>query len=124
MNIKKHITFAALFCMALVAQAQKLTSPDGNLVMNFSLNQAGAPTYDLYFKNKAVINPSTLGLELKKKMPTSKSTLKQPNVQTLTNWMKNKFDDRIYHPGHKDQYFRRNLETGMGRRKFHQKSLQ
>ena len=66
MNIKKHLTFAALFCMALVAQAQKLTSPDGNLVMNFSLNQAGAPTYDLYFKGKAVINPSTLGLELKK----------------------------------------------------------
>ena len=66
MNIKKHLTFAALFCMALVAQAQKLTSPDGNLVMNFSLNQAGAPTYDLFFKGKAVIKPSTLGLELKK----------------------------------------------------------
>ena len=66
MNIKKHLTFAALFCLALAAQAQKLTSPDGNLVMNFSLNQSGAPTYDLYFKGKAVIKPSTLGLELKK----------------------------------------------------------
>ena len=59
MNIKRHLTFAALFCLALAVQAQKLTSPNGNLVMNFSLNQAGAPTYDLYFKGKAVIKPST-----------------------------------------------------------------
>ena len=66
MNLKKHLTFATLFCCALLANAQKLTSPDGNLVMNFSLNQAGAPVYDLYFKNKVVIKPSTLGLELKK----------------------------------------------------------
>lgn len=74
--------------MALVAQAQKLTSPDGNLVMNFSLNQAGAPTYDLFFKGKAVIKPSTLGLELKKRMPTNKPISKRLHVQTETNWMK------------------------------------
>ena len=55
MNLKKHLTFATLFCCALLANAQKLTSPDGNLVMNFSLNQTGAPVYDLYFKNKVVI---------------------------------------------------------------------
>ncbi len=66
MNLKRHILFAAVICSAIFANAQKLTSPDGNLVMNFSLNQAGAPTYDLYFKGKTVIKPSTLGLELKK----------------------------------------------------------
>ena len=66
MNIKRKLTVAALCCSALLAQAQKLTSPDGNLVMNFSLNEAGAPTYELFYKDKTVIKPSTLGLELKK----------------------------------------------------------
>ena len=66
MNLKKQLTLATFCCTALLASAQKLTSPDGNLVMNFSLNQAGAPTYELFYKDKTVIKPSTLGLELKK----------------------------------------------------------
>ena len=56
-----------------MAYAQKLTSPDGNLVMDFSLNQAGTPVYDLYYKNKPVIKPSTLGLELKKEDANKKT---------------------------------------------------
>lgn len=68
MNIKRHATLMLLLSMYMLTtvHAQKLTSPDGNLVMNFSLNQAGSPVYELYYKNKAVIKPSTLGLELKK----------------------------------------------------------
>lgn len=66
MNLKKNLTLAALLCCTLAAQSQELTSPDGNLVMNFSLNEQGAPVYELFFRNKAVIKPSTLGLELKK----------------------------------------------------------
>ncbi|MBQ4055545.1 MAG: glycoside hydrolase family 97 protein, partial [Bacteroidaceae bacterium] len=46
--------------------AQKLTSPDGNLEMNFSLDGKGAPMYELSYKGKTVIKPSKLGLELKK----------------------------------------------------------
>ena len=44
-----------------MVNAQKLTSPDGNFIMNFSLNQEGAPVYELTYKNKAVIKPSTYG---------------------------------------------------------------
>ena len=74
MNFKKHLTIAALLCAApLATQAQKLTSPNGELEMNFSLNQAGAPTYDLYYKGQAVIKPSTLGLELKKEDANKKT---------------------------------------------------
>ncbi len=74
MNIKKHLTIALLsLCMGTFAHAQQLTSPDGNLVMNFSLNQAGTPAYDLYYKNKPVIKPSTLGLELKKEDANKKT---------------------------------------------------
>ena len=66
MKTRKTFAFVALCCCALWANAQKLTSPDGNLVMDFSLNQKGAPVYELTFKNKPVIKPSTLGLELKR----------------------------------------------------------
>ena len=74
MNIKRHLTSAFLsLCIASMAYAQKLTSPDGNLVMDFSLNQAGTAVYDLYYKNKPVIKPSTLGLELKKEDANKKT---------------------------------------------------
>ena len=66
MNYKKLFSVAALLCGCIFASAQKLTSPDGNLVMNFSLNEKGCPTYDLTFKDKTVIKPSKLGLELKR----------------------------------------------------------
>ncbi len=73
MNFKKNLTIATLLCTAFTVQAQKLTSPNGELEMNFSLNQAGAPTYDLYYKGQAVIKPSTLGLELKKEDANKKT---------------------------------------------------
>ena len=66
MNYKKLFSVATLLCGCIFASAQKLTSPDGNLVMNFSLNEKGCPTYDLTFKDKTVIKPSKLGLELKR----------------------------------------------------------
>lgn len=74
MNLKSIFSFTSLISFALVVNAQKLTSPDGNFIMNFSLNQEGAPVYDLTYKNKAVIKPSTLGLELKKEDANKKTT--------------------------------------------------
>ena len=73
MNIKKSFALMAMCGFAFCASAQKLTSPDGNLVMNFSLNEQGAPVYDLTFKEKTVIKPSTLGLELKREDPEKKT---------------------------------------------------
>ena len=67
MNIKKNLTIIALLLCAIVANAQqKLTSPDGNFEMTFTLDEKGAPVYDLSYKNQLVIKPSKLGLELKK----------------------------------------------------------
>ena len=48
---------------------QKMLSPNGQLEMQFCLDQEGRPTYTLTFKGKAVINPSHLGLELKREDP-------------------------------------------------------
>ena len=73
MNIKKSFALMAMCGFAFCASAQKLTSPDGNLVMNFSLNEQGAPVYDLTYKDKTVIKPSTLGLELKREDPEKKT---------------------------------------------------
>ncbi len=56
--------FLWLFMLNL-AVAQELKSPNGNVIMQFSLQKDGSPTYQLKYKNKAVIKPSKLGLELK-----------------------------------------------------------
>ena len=69
--MKKNLLIIALLCISFIANAQqKLTSPDGNLVMTFQLNKEGAPMYELSYKEKAVIKPSTLGLELQKENAT------------------------------------------------------
>mgnify|MGYP000775328375 FL=1 len=45
--------------------AESITSPNGQLQLNFSVNSQGEPVYELFYKGKAVIKPSKLGLELK-----------------------------------------------------------
>jgi len=73
--------FAAHFVMA-----QQQTSPDGNVMLSFSLKNDGTPSYKVSYKNKPVINESTLGFTLKKADPltnnfkvvdTKKSTFKE-----------------------------------------------
>jgi hypothetical protein len=64
---KKHLCSLLLF-MSLVpflAQAQEINSPNKNLILKFELSANGAPSYQLSYKGKAVIKPSTLGLEIK-----------------------------------------------------------
>lgn len=60
------LLLAVLFGCSAVSYAQQLLSPDGNLEMNFRLDEKGSPVYDLTYKQKSVIKPSKLGLELKK----------------------------------------------------------
>lgn len=54
------------------ALAQSVSSPNGNITVKFSLSSAGEPTYEMSYKNKAVIKPSHLGLELAKDRHASK----------------------------------------------------
>ncbi|NLI36135.1 MAG: glycoside hydrolase family 97 protein [Bacteroidales bacterium] len=67
---QKH--FFYIICISLLATfssirvtGQELRSPNGQLKMTFSLSNTGTPTYELSYKNKQVIKPSHLGLELK-----------------------------------------------------------
>lgn len=62
--MKKVLVSALCMCMALWAEAENISSPGGIVKVNFNLED-GVPTYSVDYKEKAVINPSTLGLELK-----------------------------------------------------------
>ena len=53
------------FFFGTSAKAESITSPDGQLKLNFSVNMQGEPVYELSYKGKEVIKPSKLGLELK-----------------------------------------------------------
>ena len=62
---KSFLILSSLLSIQLLT-AQQLASPDGNLLLNFRVNSEGAPVYDLAYKGKAVVKPSTLGFELKR----------------------------------------------------------
>lgn len=66
------ILLMSIFAMPL-AMAQQQSSPDGNVVLTFSLKADGTPSYKVTYKNKAVINESTLGFTLKKAEPLTKN---------------------------------------------------
>lgn len=61
--MKKLLLLLGFCLMAGVALAQKLNSPNGNLQLNFFIQDGGIPTYELSYKGKLIINPSKLGLE-------------------------------------------------------------
>lgn len=61
MNFSKSILL--LLCIPVLAIAQTVTSPDGNLSLQFSLN-GGKPSYSLAYKGKPVIKQSGLGIEV------------------------------------------------------------
>ena len=68
---KIQLLFIALM-LPMLAAAQTIKSPDGKLSLTFSLTGNGVPTYSMTYKNKAVIKPSHLGLELAKNKHASK----------------------------------------------------
>ncbi|MBQ6964191.1 MAG: glycoside hydrolase family 97 protein [Bacteroidaceae bacterium] len=69
--MRKHllIVIGLLSLLTTVGNAQKLTSPNGKLEMNFSVDSEGRPTYELFYKGKMVIGRSHLGYQLKEENP-------------------------------------------------------
>lgn len=63
--MKKTLFTALALALSFGANAQTVTSPDGNVSVKFYL-QDGRPTYEMTYKKKEVIRPSHLGLELAK----------------------------------------------------------
>ena len=69
--MKKIIHLILFALLPALATAQKVTSPNGNVTVKFSLNE-GRPYYEMTYKNKTVLKPSRLGLELAKSKHASK----------------------------------------------------
>ncbi|WP_312399893.1 glycoside hydrolase family 97 protein [Chryseobacterium sp.] len=80
--MKKFFLIVALFLVGLVA-AQKLQSPDGKFVMNFSVQNGGYPSYQLNYKGKEIVKPSRLGFVL---------TTKDAQANDPRNFLNNNFE--------------------------------
>ncbi|WP_291527946.1 glycoside hydrolase family 97 protein [Bacteroides sp. UBA939] len=63
--MKKLILSTVCLLFTLAGRAEGISSPSGNVKLDFELSDNGAPTYRIAYKGQPVINPSTLGLELK-----------------------------------------------------------
>lgn len=61
----------ALILLPMLAMAQTVKSPNGNVSVKFSLDN-GRPVYEVSYKKRAVVKPSYLGLELAKTKHASK----------------------------------------------------
>ena len=92
--MKKLVYMIMLSLVPLLMYGQTVKSPDGNVVLNFYL-QDGVPTYEMTYKNKNVIKPSHLGLELVKNKHASKGMDETDLMRgfTIENTQTNSFDE-------------------------------
>lgn len=67
----KRLTFLAMLALPTMLMAQTVKSPNGDVEVRFALD-GGKPTYEMSYKQKAVVKPSCLGLELAKDKHASK----------------------------------------------------
>ncbi|MDE5844224.1 MAG: glycoside hydrolase family 97 protein [Muribaculaceae bacterium] len=61
--MKKISAILSMLAIVFNMAAVSITSPDGNLVLNFELTPDGVPYYTLDYKNKPVVTASALGLK-------------------------------------------------------------
>ena len=61
-RISRMIVVAAI--LPMMAWAGNVKSPNGNIELKFTVDDAGRTVYEMAYKGKAVIKPSFLGLEL------------------------------------------------------------
>lgn len=58
--------FAGLLALMFsgAVMAESITSPSGDIVLEFSLSESGRPFYSVSYKGEEIVRPSSLGLEL------------------------------------------------------------
>ncbi len=82
--MKRLLASCLLLIVFVVANAQTLTSPDNNFTVSFGLQLNGTPFYSLIYKNKEVIKPSKLGLELQNDTKSLLSDFVIADIKTTT----------------------------------------
>ena len=60
--MKHRNMILAFLLLPLTAMATEVKSPNGNIVVNFTVED-GRPTYSMSYKGREVVRPSHLGLE-------------------------------------------------------------
>lgn len=83
--MKRFSIFLFVAGMAMMSQAQQVTSPNGSLQLDFSIDKEGRPTYQLSLRGKPLVAPSHLGYQLKKP---------NPNKSTDFDWKPSKASDK------------------------------
>ncbi|MBO7367073.1 MAG: glycoside hydrolase family 97 N-terminal domain-containing protein, partial [Paludibacteraceae bacterium] len=63
--MKRAIFILSAIMLGMGVYAQSLSSPNGELKLNFKLDKLGRPTYNMEYKGKQVMADSHLGLLLK-----------------------------------------------------------
>lgn len=76
----KRIIYILIILSTSILHSQTIKSPDGKLVLNFSLSAGGIPGYSLSRQDIQVIKPSRLGLKLKD-MYTDKNMAIVPGLE-------------------------------------------
>ena len=91
--MRKLLLMLAL--LPMMAIAGNVKSPNGNIELKFSINQEGRPVYEMTYKDKTVIKPSFLGLELAKDKHASKGLIETDLMDNfrLVNEETSEFDE-------------------------------
>ncbi|MFL1013113.1 glycoside hydrolase family 97 protein [Flavisericum labens] len=77
------LTIAIFFLVFSCVRAQELESPNGEITLKFQLKDDGIPTYQLFYKNKVVVNTSRLGFELKSDKKSLLDDFTISNTETI-----------------------------------------
>ena len=102
------LCFITIISMAAV-NAQELISPNGELKANFSLNNAGEPTYTLEYKGRTIIESSKLGLQIYDNLNRAifGTNIEKKSLSDATKSLYNNFEiigesrstcDSVWHP--------------------------
>ncbi len=86
--------FLLIILSAITLNAQEITSPNGDLKANFSLNSKGEPIYVLEYKGKRVIEPSKLGLKIYDDLNTSNfgTSIEKTSIEDKTKSLYDNFE--------------------------------
>ena len=96
--MRKLLCLFIFAAMQLLTFADEVKSPNGNIVVNFSVD-GGVPTYQMTYKQKAVIKPSHLGLQLLKSKYASAGDKETDLMEGFTETdAKNSSFDETWHP--------------------------
>ncbi len=64
--MNRLLLLIAAALIPLLASAESVKSPNGNVALNFQVAEGGVPIYEIFYKEQPVVLPSRLGLQLAK----------------------------------------------------------